>query len=81
MLEQHADERGLFHRADGIELPAVYPHLARVWPMQTGKGLEEDRLARARASGDAHDFAGKDVESDPIVHLLPAKSVDDAARG
>ena len=81
LLEQHADQRRLFRRAERLDRLAVEQHLAGVRPVQADERLEQHRLARSRAAGDADDFAGHDVEADLVVHHLLAEAVDDAARG
>src|SRR5439155_3404708 len=81
LLEPHSDHGRLYRRADRINFHAVHSHVARVGPMQPGKGFQQARLARSRAAGDAYDLSRQDVEPDPVVHLLPAEAVDDPARG
>src|SRR5258706_4372479 len=81
LLEEHADERGLFGALDRFDRLAIQQYLARVRAVQPGQRLQQHRLARSRSAGDTEDLAPHDVEIDLVVHDLLAEAVHDAARG
>jgi hypothetical protein len=81
LLKKYADERRLFSRADLCDRFAVDQHLSSIRLVQSGQRLEEHGLAGAGTSGNPEDLSALDIEIDPVVHMLPAKPVDDAACG
>src|SRR5258706_728273 len=81
LLEQHADERSLFGAVDRVDGLAVQLDLAGVGPIEADEGLQQHRLPRPGAPGDAEDLARLDVEAELVVHDLLAETIHDAVRG
>src|SRR5258708_3392041 len=81
LLEEHADERRALGFAQVLGWFAGDRDLAAVGPPEPRERLQQYRLARARAAGDADDLARQDIEAHLVVHFLLAEAVDDVARG
>ena len=80
-LGQHAPallEIAVFARRHAQGVVAQHPDLPRHRLLQADNGVEQHRLARARAPDQAHDLASAHGEIHPIVHDAAFESVDQA---